>query len=80
MTEQEEARSLFFRHYPELCSFASLLLADPLSARNAAVHALFLLWMKRADINTEKDCRAFLFVTVRIIVLIFCVRSSAIPE
>ncbi|HEY4064342.1 MAG TPA: sigma factor [Puia sp.] len=56
---------LFFQYYPEFFSFADMLLQDRVSAKNVTMEALFLLWKKHADFSSEKNIKAFLYLTVR---------------
>lgn len=58
-------KKIFFRHYPELFSFAYSLLGDKASARHSTTDTFFLLWKKRRHFITGKDTRAFLYNTIR---------------
>jgi len=61
----EAFKVLFFQYYPKFFSFADMLLQDRLSAKNVTMEALFLLWKRHADFESEKNVKAFLYLTVR---------------
>ena len=58
-------KNLFFQYYPEFFSFANSLLEEPVAARNHTTSAFFLLWKKKAYLDTGKDAKAFLYNTIR---------------
>jgi len=61
----EAFKVLFFQYYSEFFSFADMLLQDRLSARNVTMEALFLLWKRHAEFESERGIKAFLYLTVR---------------
>ena len=56
---------LFFEHYPELFSFAQLLLHNRLLARKTTIEAFFLLWSRRTEVESVKRAKAMLYLAVR---------------
>jgi RNA polymerase sigma-70 factor (ECF subfamily) len=69
MTDQEGSpeafRDLFFQYYPTFFSFAHSLVDNRISAQHLTMEALSILWMKRADLQSEVNNRAFLYSTIR---------------
>lgn len=58
-------RDLFFRYYSSFFAFARSLVEDRASAQQLTSEALSILWLKRADVTGEINCRAFLYNTIR---------------
>ncbi len=58
-------RIFFLQFYAEFVSFADLLLRDRSSAKNLTSAALFLLWAKHADFDSERNIKAFLYSSIR---------------
>jgi DNA-directed RNA polymerase specialized sigma24 family protein len=58
-------RIFFLQFYAEFFSFADLLLHDKPSAKNVTSAALFLLWAKHADFDSESNIKAFLYSSIR---------------
>jgi DNA-directed RNA polymerase specialized sigma24 family protein len=56
---------LFFQYYPEFLSFSILFLQDRAVAGIITFEVFFQLWERRAEFDSEKKIKAFLYLAVR---------------
>jgi DNA-directed RNA polymerase specialized sigma24 family protein len=61
----EAFKAFFFLYYPELFSFAFLLVRDAPAAYQLSLDAFFLCWQRRADFTDDEKIKAFLYLTTR---------------
>lgn len=61
----EAFKAFFFLYYPELFSFAFLLVRDAPAAWQLSLDAFFLCWQRRADFTDDEKIKAFLYLTTR---------------
>jgi len=58
-------RQFFLHSFPDFFAFAHLLIPDKIAAKNIVSDAFFLLWNKRADLDSLTNIKAFLYLTIR---------------
>jgi DNA-directed RNA polymerase specialized sigma24 family protein len=63
--EPDAFKVLFFQYYPEFLSFSILFLQDRAAAVIITFEAFFMLWERRAEFDSEKKIKAFLYLAVR---------------
>jgi DNA-directed RNA polymerase specialized sigma24 family protein len=61
----EAFKVFFFEYYSELFSFSQMLLQHRAAASRMTMEAFFQLWDKRADFDSAKTIKAFLYLVVR---------------
>jgi len=61
----EAFKVFFFQYYPELFSFAFLLVRDAPAAYQLSLDAFFLCWQRRADFTSDEKIKTFVFLTTR---------------
>lgn len=61
----EAFKVFFFQYYPELFSFALLLVHDKPAAQKVSMDAFFLCWERRASFTSDQKIKAFIYLGVR---------------
>ncbi len=61
----EAFKVFFFQYYPELFSFALLLVHDPPAAYQLSIDAFFLCWERRTDFTSDQKIKAFVYLATR---------------
>lgn len=61
----EAFKVFFFQYYPELFSFALLLVHDPSAAYQLSIDAFFLCWERRTDLTSDQQIKAFVYLATR---------------
>src|ERR1700761_664195 len=63
--DPEAFKVIFISYYGEFLSFGHMLLQRMSLARIVATDAFLFLWSRRADFNTEKKIKTFLYIAIR---------------
>ena len=61
----EAFKVFFFQYYPELFSFAYLMVHDAPAAYQLGIDAFFLCWERRTDFNSDQDIKSFVYLATR---------------
>jgi DNA-directed RNA polymerase specialized sigma24 family protein len=61
----EAFKVFFFQYYPELFSFANLLVNDAPAAYQLSIDAFFLCWERRTEFTSDEKIKAFIYLATR---------------
>lgn len=61
----EAFKAFFFQYYPELFTFANVLVDDAPAAYQLSIDAFFLCWQRRTGLTSDDKIKAFLYLATR---------------
>ena len=77
--DERAFRTLFEEFYASLCLFATRYLGDREEAADVVQETFLKYWNKHTDFDDYRKIKSFLYVVVRMPVLICCVTVSYVP-